>query len=111
MIRSGMDRLRHLRKVLEQIPVLPTPHTHAEDIRVLQTLEEFRRQQDVVDFLRLRSIPEGARTAVAFNLGCSKMSRRLEPFASRGLSGVGSGVSLKSPTIAMCFSPCFRRSS
>ena len=63
-----MNGLRHLRKVLEQVPVLAAPHTLAEDIRVLDTAEECRRQQDVVDLLRPRSIAEGAWTAVASEL-------------------------------------------
>ncbi len=59
-------------ELLSTLKIVSIAVSLAEDIRVLHTLEEFRRQQDVVDFLRLRSIPEGARTAVAFKLGVFK---------------------------------------
>ena len=53
MIRSRVDRLRHLVKVLELVAVFSRPTPSPKNLRVLNDLEEFRRQQDVVDLVSL----------------------------------------------------------
>jgi hypothetical protein len=51
MVGCGVDRFRHLGKMLKEVPVLPTPHTLAEYLGVLDLVEEFGRHQDIVKLL------------------------------------------------------------
>jgi chromosome condensin MukBEF ATPase and DNA-binding subunit MukB len=46
----------HLGEMLKEVAVLATPHTLEEHSSILNLVKEFRRQQDVVNLLRLRAV-------------------------------------------------------
>src|SRR6266542_1078512 len=68
VIRGGVDRLGHLGVMLEERTVLAAPHALSEDPGPLDPREELRREQDVVDLLRLRRVAERARSAIVLEV-------------------------------------------